>query len=179
METENESQEKITIYGILLGSKIFVDSQDGSKWLRDRGYGDGETKIVLMPYEALYLASIGRLVVTDRHNKGISFEELFTRLRKKEKSLWLQYLITRDLRNRGYVVKDGFGLGIDFNIHDRGDYPQKPSKYLVVGMSEGSPIKANALIELLRRAQANRKMLILAVIDRRSEVVYYEISKLH
>jgi len=49
---------------------------------------------------------------------------------------------------------------------------------LVVGLSEGSPIKFSELINILKRAQSNRKMLILAVIDRRSEVVYYSISRL-
>jgi tRNA splicing endonuclease len=68
---------------------------------------------------------------------------------------------------------------VDFNVYDRGEYPEKPSKFLIFGLPEGSPIKAGTLIELLRRAQANRKVLILATIDRRSEVVYYEISRFH
>lgn len=179
MASEEESQEKIIIRGVLLGGKVFVSSPESVEWLRERGYGDGDKQIVLMPYEALFLSSIARLVVTDRHGKEISFDGLFDHLKKKERNLWLQFLITRDLRTRGYVVKDGFGLGIDFNIYDRGDYPEKPSQFLVVGLSEGSPMKAGALTELLRRAQANRKALIMAVIDRRSEVVYYEISRLH
>jgi tRNA-intron endonuclease len=176
---EEESQEKIIIRGSLIGGKVFVDSPDGMNWLRERGFGDSDKQTVLAPYEALYLASIGRLLVTDRRGREVNFEELFSRLSKKEKSLWLQYLITRDLRTRGYVVKDGFGLGLDFSVYDRGDYPEKPSKLLVVGLSEGAPMKAGMMIELLRRADANRKTLVLAVIDRRSEVVYYDISRLH
>jgi len=174
-----ESQEKIIINGTLLGGRVFIDILEHASWLRERGYGEGESQVALKPYETLYLSSIGRLVVTDKRRNEISFQQLFSRLKKKEKNLWLQYLITRDLRNRGYVVRDGFGLGVDFNIYDKGDYPEKPSKYLVICLSEGAPARAGELIELLRRSQANRKILILAVIDRRSEVVYYEISKLH
>lgn len=172
-----EEQEKIIIRGKLESGKVLVYSPDEVEWLKKRGYGEGDSHIILMPYEVLYLSYIERLVVADRKGNSLDFKELFTRLKMKEKNLWLQFLITRDLRSRGYVVKDGFGLGVDFNVYDRGEYPEKPSKYLVFGLPEGSPIKASALIELLKRAQANRKVLILATIDRRSEVVYYEISR--
>jgi len=175
----SEEEEKITIKGILEGNKVNVTSPEEVEWLKKRGYGEGDSRIVLMPYEALYLSYIGRLVVMDRRGKKLDFKELFTRLKGKERNLWLQFLITRDLRSRGYVVKDGFGLGVDFNVYDRGEYPEKPSKFLVFGLSEGSPIRAGTLIDLLRRTQANRKVLILATIDRRSEVVYYEISRFH
>ena len=31
----------------------------------------------------------------------------------------------RDLKTRGYVVKDGFGFGSDFRVYERGDYGEK------------------------------------------------------
>jgi tRNA splicing endonuclease len=44
-------------------------------------------------------------------------------------------------------------------------------------LCEGTPIESGKLVEILKRAQSNRKTLILGVIDRRNEIVYYSISR--
>jgi len=88
-------------------------------------------------------------------------------------------LIFRDLRSRGYVVKDGIGLGIDFRVYERGQYHTKAAKYVVFAVSEGSPIPASRLGEILKLVHGMKRELIVAVMDRRGEIVYYALSWLN
>ncbi|MEM0219356.1 MAG: tRNA-intron lyase [Thermoproteota archaeon] len=164
--------------GILKGNTLIVDEPQAIEWLKSRGYGSGEVQRSLKFHEALYLLEQNKLEVIDRKNKTLSFDELLRRAEKYDNKVLYKYLIYRDLRNRGYIVVDGYGLGIDFNVYERGGFPNDTPKILVFGLCEGVSISFEELIKVLKVAQANRKMLVLTVIDRRNEVVYYTISRL-
>jgi tRNA-intron endonuclease len=164
--------------GVLKGDVLVVDEPRAVEWLKSKGYGSGETQRTLKFHEALYLLEQNKLEATDRKKRVLSFDELLRRAEKYDSKVLYKYLIYRDLRNRGYVVVDGYGLGIDFNVYERGDFPNNIPKILVFGLCEGVPISFEELIKILKVAQANRKTLVLSVIDRRNEVVYYTISRL-
>ncbi len=164
--------------------KYRVKASDASSvdWLASRGFGyeyDGAR--VLYPYEVLYLLSIGKLRIeaADGLKEPGRFEEFLAEYKSSDKLIWTRYLIYRDLRSRGYVVREGYGFNIDFRVYERGEYGSHTSKYLVYGICEGEPVKFSVLSELLKRVQSLRKALILAVVDRRSEVVYYTVSRLN
>jgi len=74
-------------------------------------------------------------------------------------------------------VKDGFGFGIDFRVYERGEYQKKPSKYLVYALSEGINLKIEDLYDLIDQTVKMGKNPVLAVIERRGEVIYYKASK--
>jgi tRNA-intron endonuclease len=159
-----------------------VESSDPSstEWLASRGFGYEYGAIrVLYPYEVLYLLSIGKLKMeAEGPDEAGTFEEFMVEYQKLDRFVWTRYLIYRDLRSRGYVVREGYGLNIDFRVYERGEYGSHTSDYLVYGITEGERVKFGVLSELLKRSQSLRKALILAVVDRRSEVVYYVISRL-
>lgn len=172
------TEEAIQILGTFKAGKIVVADEKQVNWLSERGYGTKDGGITLSIPEALFLMETKRLEVLIKGKKKMTFEQLLRSAMRIDKNIWHKYLILRDLRSRGYVAQEGYGLGVDFNVYDKGDFPTEPPKFLVVGLSEGTPTKFADLINILRRAQSNRKVLILAVIDRRNEVVYYSISKL-
>ncbi|UCD73094.1 MAG: tRNA-intron lyase, partial [Candidatus Bathyarchaeota archaeon] len=89
-----------------------------------------------------------------------------------------KYLIYRDLKSRGYVVRGGFGWGVDFRVYERGKYGEVTARYLILSMREGKPISLEDLIRVLRQSQTLKKELVLAVMNRRGEIVYYSISEL-
>ncbi len=149
----------------------------GMDALAERGFGSRrDGRLILEPWEALYLLEKGKLRVVDEDGRELGFQELLAELRRVDEATWARYLIYRDLRERGYVVKRGFGPEITFRLYGRGEYGRKEARYVVFGLLEGSPVRLSVLEELLRRAQAVKKELILAVVDRRGEVVYYSLS---
>ncbi len=148
--------------------------------LSSRGYGVSENgDLTLTFYEALFLLAKGIIEIKDKKSKKkIDFETLLQRYQSFEKNAWVKYLIYRDLRSRGYVAREGFGLGMDFRVYERGEYGNETATYLIFGVQEGQPVSVEELTRALRHVQSLKKRLVLAVLNRRGEVVYYSLSQL-
>ncbi|MEM1524888.1 MAG: tRNA-intron lyase [Nitrososphaerales archaeon] len=173
------SEETLPIYsGRLLKKGVIIDNPDAIKELKERGYGEEEGgKLKLEDYEALYLLYINKLKITQR-KKNISFDELVDYSLKKDPNAWTRFLIYRDLRSRGYVAKEGFGFEVDFRVYERGAYGSKPAKYLVSSLNEGTEMKLKDLSQMVSQVSRMGKDMILAVIERRGEVIYYRVSEM-
>jgi tRNA splicing endonuclease len=46
-------------------------------------------------------------------------------------------------------------------------------------MQEGKPLLVKVLSEALAKCQSQKKELIMAVMNRRGEIVYYSVGELH
>ncbi len=171
-------EEKI---GATLGKNGIVVSPPGDvEGLSARGYGVSENEILKLTfYEGLFLLSKGIIEIKDeKTRREVSFQEVLKRFQSVDDNAWVRYLIYRDLRSRGYVAREGFGLGIDFRVYGRGEYGKETAEYLIFGIQEGQPVTVEELARTLRYVQSLKKKLVLAVINRRGEVVYYRLSKL-
>jgi len=179
-KAKQKKDERTFIHGLLGEDSVIVPPSEDIEGLTSRGYGtpkDGG--LVLAFYEALYLLGKGILEVKDeKTGETVSFEELLERARSINEDAWVKYLIYRDLRSRGYFVREGFGFGVDFRVYKRGEYGKSAAAYLVLGIREGKPIVVEELARILTRVQSLKKNLILSVISRRGEIVYYSLSRL-
>lgn len=159
-------------------TKILVTEMKFQDQLRSKGFGENEDSGYILSYcEALYLAFTNRLVIKNNEDMSIGFEQLIKKMLRHDPSVLTRFLVYRDLRSRGYVVKDGFGFGIDFRVYERGEYQKKPSKYLVYALNEGINLKIEDLYDLIDQTAKMGKNSVLAVIERRGEVIYYKASK--
>lgn len=178
----NRNAELKKIKALVREKDIFVSSAgaEAVERLSSRGYGVSENEnLTLSFYEALFLLSKGIIEIKDKKpKKRIDFETLLQRYQSFEKNAWVKYLIYRDLRSRGYVAREGFGLGIDFRVYERGEYGKETATYLIFGVQEGQPLSVEELARALKYVQSLKKKLVLAVLNRRGEVVYYSLSQL-
>ena len=157
--------------------KFVVDDERHRDQLRDRGFGEKEDNdYVLKSYEALYLSYTKRLIVKD-NDYIVGFDDLVRVLIRRDKNILTRFMVYRDLRSRGYIPKEGFGFGVDFRVYERGEFEKKPAKYVVFGISEGTKIKADKLAKTINQIAKMGKDAVIAVIERRGEVIYYKISK--
>jgi tRNA-intron endonuclease len=156
------------------------ENESSIEELRNRGYGKlMNQKLFLKPYEALFLLTKNVIeLVNEKSAKEVNFQKLLHVCERLDPNIWMKFLIYRDLRSRGYVVREGFGLGIDFRVYEKGMYKKGTAKYLILGIQEGKPISIEELTQILRNVQSLKKKLILAVLSRRGEVVYYSLSRL-
>jgi tRNA-intron endonuclease, archaea type len=156
---------------------VVVDDERHRDQLRNRGFGEKEDDdYVLKSYEALYLSYTKRLIVKGNDNI-VGFDDLVRILIRRDKNILTRFMVYRDLRSRGYIPKEGFGFGIDFRVYERGEFEKKPAKYVVFGISEGTKIKADKLAKTINQIARMGKDAVIAVIERRGEVIYYKISK--
>lgn len=157
--------------------KFVVDDETHCDQLRNRGFGEKEDNdYVLKSYEALYLSYTKKLIIKD-NDDIVGFDDLVRLLIKRDKNILTRFMVYRDLRSRGYIPKEGFGFGVDFRVYERGEYEKKPAKYVVFGISEGTKIKADKLAKTINQIARMGKDAVIAVIERRGEVIYYKISK--
>ncbi|MCW3996232.1 MAG: tRNA-intron lyase [Candidatus Bathyarchaeota archaeon] len=165
--------------GTLTEEGIKVTEQGSVDALLSRGYGTVEDRIsTLTFYEALYLQDKGMLEVKDTGGSVVDFQSLLHHYEAKDENAWVNYLVYRDLRSRGYVVREGFGSGIDFRVYERGAYGKDTAPYLILGVQEGKPLPIADLAGVLQKSQSQKKELVLAVINRRGEIVYYSVGEL-
>jgi tRNA-intron endonuclease len=178
--TEKKEEPKITLKTILKEDGVIVPSSQNVESLTSRGYGTQANEgLALTDFEALYLLSKGLIEVMDKKAKTpISFQQLLDKARTANEDSWVRYMIYRDLRSRGYVVREGFGLGIDFRVYRRGEYGKSTADFLVLGVKEGQSATIEDLARILVRVQSLKKTLILSVLNRRGEIVYYSLSRL-
>lgn len=167
------------IEGRLAGSgKILIDETRFQDELRSKGFGEKEdAEFVLKSYEALYLFYTKRLRFSNKPD--IALNSLFEFLLKHNRNIMSVFLVYRDLRSRGYVAKEGFGFGNDFRVYERGDYEKKPAKYVVFGINEGTNISAKDFALAVSQIEKMGKEAVVAVIERRGEVIYYKASTIN
>ena len=144
-----------------------------------KGFGEIEKeKLFLKSFETLYLLYTKKLILK-KNNKQIDFDIFMSICQKTDFEILTKFLIYRDLRNRGYVVKDGFGFGSDFRVYERGHYGEKGAKFLIFGLNEGQQEKMGNLQKKVEEITEMGKEPIIAVIERRGEVIYYKINRMN
>jgi tRNA-intron endonuclease len=165
--------------GRLRGTEVVVEDQSEASQIHNKGYygvpqSGGSLKLDLM--EAIYLEESERLEVVSDGTR-LTAPDLLRIAHKMSEGFEIRYLVYRELRQRGYVVKLG-QPPLDFRVFPRGGSPNKtPSKWWVAAISERSTFDLGKLLESLDRTTDVRKKLLLAVVDEESDVTYYDVRR--
>ena len=162
--------------------RVLVPSREGANKIYGMGFGsmlESDEGLTLSPCDALYLVEKGKVDVVDASDGSkLSFNDLLSRFMEVDERVWTKYLIYRDLRSKGYVVRDGVGLGIDFQVYGKGEFGKSLPRYIVVGLCEGESRPISQIVRAVEEAETLGKELKLAVLDRRGEVVYYTVRRI-
>ena len=162
----------------LINEKTIVINPKMQNILTERGFGESKKDaLILNSFETLYLLYNNKLELK-KVNKSILFDELIQKYIQKEDDILTRFLLYRDLRTKGYVVKDGFGFGSDFRVYERGNYGLKDAKFLIFTFNEGTQQKIGKLYKNIEEITKMGKEPIIAVIERRGEIIYYKINKM-
>jgi tRNA-intron endonuclease len=177
-EVETSGEQVQPYAAVLADGTATVFDKDRLGELEGSGYGSRQAEgLALRDYEALYLLYTKKLDLRDRTRKAVTFEELADLAQRNARDSWTKFIIYRDLRSRGYVVREGFGFGTDLRVYERGDFPKKAAKYVVFALDEGIEKGMADLQKSVKEMAKMGKEAIIAVIERRGEVIYYKVSK--
>ena len=160
--------------GTLTEKGILISEQSSIDQLSSRGYGALEGKtFTLAFFEALYLQDKGMLEAKNQEGNTLDFQSLLHCYEEENENAWVNYLVYRDFRSRGYVVREGFGLGIDFRIYGV-EHMVKACTYLIL-VIRGKPLSINDLAMHCLSVKA-KKELILALLTDEIEIVHYSVG---
>ena len=172
-------EEIPVIHGELVSYESQISDREMIHNLIQKGYGElDKEKLVLTSFETLYLLYSKKLIL-NKNKKIVDFDSFLSICQKNDSEILTKFLIYRDLRNRGYVVKDGFGFGSDFRVYERGHFGEKGAKFLIFGFNEGQQEKMGTLQKKIEDITLMGKEPIIAVIERRGEVIYYKINRIN
>jgi tRNA-intron endonuclease len=124
--------------------------------------------------EACYLLEKGRLDIYE-DDVECTIDYMIDLLKNQE--LYGRYVVYRDLKDRGYVIKTGFKYGTEFRLYDRGGGPgQGHSDYLVKIIFENYDINALDFASYVRVSHGVNKKLLLAIVDEDFDITYYNVE---
>jgi len=165
---------------IFENGKGYVGSEDADRISQQGFYGnrvDGN-RLELDSVELLHLLERKRLIVKRPNGETIGPDSIVNELLDEDPNLWTRYLVFRDLRSRGYAVRQGFGGGIGFRVYARGEKPGAASaSQLVYVLKEGVPISLSDLDMVTKTAAGSRKKLVFALVDQNGEVNFYRVAQ--
>ncbi len=154
--------------------RVYIPYKSELMELRERGFGDLRAeKLLFTPYESFYLIEKQKIRVFDKRNENeLELRDLVRKFSVGKPEIWIKYLVYRDLRDRGYIVREST-KAFDFDIYGKG-----PLRRLISIVYEGGEASLRKLGKLLKYSDKEKKELILAVVDRRTDIVYYTLSSL-
>ena len=155
---------------------IIIPNQSEADNLYQNGYGYRKNKTHrLWGVEALYNLERRKISVIDAEtNRKICFQELFRLLSLDEPELWINFIVYKDLRFRGFIIDVSNHY---YRIYERGDYKTKRVSYQLKIISEGKPVTILKILGELEKIERESLSMKVAVVDRRGEIVYYGVNQ--
>ncbi|MCK9595650.1 tRNA-intron lyase [Candidatus Pacearchaeota archaeon] len=135
-----------------------------------------EDKIQYSIAEAIFLVEKGKMEIFAK-DKKLSKKEFIEKCRKIDKKIQIKYLVFKDLRERGYVVKTALKFGADFRVYDKGAKPgEKHARWIVFAEHESKGLTWHEFSAKNRVAHSTKKNLLLAIADEEGDISYYEVK---
>ena len=158
--------------GKICGSEVVVEGQSEAIRTYNKGYFGKMRRETLHLHliEASFLVEVGRLEV-EKDGRTIGLSELMSHGMAVHPNFEISYLVFRDLRQRGYVVKiSENGDGLD--LYPRGGAPHSHSpSSLVKAISERSPFSISQISKWIY--ELKDKKLVLGIADEEGDLTYY------
>ncbi len=176
---EEQKKPKSVVLAVFARERVIAESSDEAREFYNQSrFGNmiEEGKVQLSLLEALYLIEKGRLKVIDDKDKQISKDDFIKKAKKVEPNFWIRYMVFKDIRNRGYIIKTALKFGADFRVYDRGVKPgEDHARWIIYPVHEGEQITWYDFSAKNRVAHSTKKRLLIGVVDDEGDVTYYEI----
>lgn len=170
-----QKEELLSSHSILkkdINNESFVISEEENLPKSKKPY-----YIVLDPIEALYLIERKKLFLKDEQGHDLLFNDLIERGMEKDSRIWQKYIVYRDIRHRGYIIRIGYSGKADFRVYARGaKFSKDTSKYVFFIIQDGIPVALDELDATVKQVLGDRKELILAIFDKLGDSTFYELE---
>lgn len=194
MAEEEKPEIKDGWEGELLENRVMIWGSDAVQLYDESGYGkplpeEKSDRVELDLVEAVYLVEKEKLKVfikaEGKKKKKIAFKDMMGVGTKQVNQFHSSYIVYRDLRERGYLVKTGYKFGAVFRVYERGvklirgpKAAHEHTKWVVQPVAEESAFSLPEMSRAVRLAHNIRATFVWAVVDKESDVTYYVIQRI-
>lgn len=156
---------------------VVADQKEGCQIFNKGNYGyplsGGGVNLDLL--EATYLLESKRLDVT-LDGRNMTFGELFDHSSKVHEDFDIRYMVYRDIRQRGFVIKNE-SSEFDFSVFPRGKIiSNSRPQYLVKAVSERTASPMDVFAREVEQISKMGRQLLYGVVDEEGDITYYVIS---
>ncbi|MDR3206258.1 MAG: tRNA-intron lyase [Candidatus Methanoplasma sp.] len=158
-------------------SVVVADGKEGSRHYNKGNFGypmhGGGLELDLI--EAAFLLECDRIEIL-RDGKQMTFEELYIYASSVHEGFDIAYIVYRDLRGRGFVVKAESG-GFDLSVFPRGStMSNSRPAYMVRAVSERTAVCMTDLSGEVAQTENAGRRLLYGVVDEEGDLTYYIMS---
>ncbi len=180
-QSKKKKDSKIIIAKIS-GNQVLIDDPQNARIVYDNGYYGllNKNKTLSLNYEeALHLLERGVIKIVDETGLWLEVSDCARLFMERENGFWSDYLVFKDLRNRGYIIGRGINDVVKYRLYPRGAIVGKDiAKTMICPLSENQTINLESLDAIVTQTQSLQKKLLIACVDRLGDVSYYEIQPL-
>jgi tRNA-intron endonuclease len=165
-----------SIKAIFNGESVSSNTKEAISLHAQSRFGELKSgKIVYSIFEALYLLEKTKMDVLLKKKK-LKFDQLIDAAAEKDKNIRTKYIVFRDMRNRGFIVKTALKFGADFRVYDRGVKPgEDHARWILYPVSENLSLTWHDFSAKNRVAHSTKKNLLIGIVDEEEDTTYYEI----
>ncbi|MFA5992572.1 MAG: tRNA-intron lyase [Candidatus Pacearchaeota archaeon] len=173
---EKNSPRKEKVKAVFSGEEVLSSAKEARDLYSQSYFGEYiNGKIHYALVEALYLVDREKLEVFVK-TKKLNFDGLMNKCKSLDSKILIKFLVYRDLRNRGYLLKTALKFGADFRVYEKGSKIGKEhSKWLLYCVSEAGELTWHDFSAKNRVAHSTNKNLLVSVVDNEGGITYYEI----
>jgi tRNA-intron endonuclease len=174
----NIEYEYKKVKGILLENRLILFDKKLSKSLFEKEFygkpfSDG---LQLSFVETLYLLDKGLIEVFEKNGLRVLENELWKKIKQIQPDINLRYIVFKDLKERGLLVKTGFKFGAHFRA-----YSKKPDEthadYLINVVEKGFKSNWSEISRAVRLAHSVNKEIIYARVNK-NKIEYIKFGRL-
>lgn len=162
--------------GVLRDDTVLLEQKEGSQFYNRGNYGyPVKRNFELDLIEAAYLVESGRLSVTS-DGREMTFEDLFSYASKQCEEFDIKYIVYRDIRQRGCIVKnDG---PFDMSVYERGKNIMHSSpQFYLKAVSERSASGISEFVKDIDEAARKDRDMLYGVVDEEGDLTYYVMNR--
>lgn len=183
-EEEGELKSKVAkarsrIEAIFGGEQVLTEDSDAARDLYAQSrFGEMDSgRVLLSLLESLYLLEKEKITIKNNRGKPFTVQGFIRKAKSLQPNFWTRYVVFKDMRNRGYIVKTALKFGADFRVYDRGIKPgEDHAKWVLFPIHEGQTLTWHDFAAKNRVAHSTKKRLLLGIVDEEADTTYFEIK---
>lgn len=165
------------IRAIFTGESVYSNTKEAINLYGISRLGEMiEGKIKYSLVEAMLLVDENKMDIY-RKSKKIGQKKFLEECKDMDKKFLTKYLVFKDLRKRGYIVKTALKFGADFRVYEKGKKPgEEHAKWILYPVKESEILTWHDFSAKNRVAHSTKKKLLIAIVDEENDVTYYEVA---
>jgi tRNA-intron endonuclease, archaea type len=140
-----------------------------------KGFGEKkEDYLILDFFESFYLFENKKINII-YNNEILKKEDILKKI--KIKNFQDKFLVYKDFREKGYILKDGSSFGFDFRVYENKSKKHEHTKY-VLDVKKTHKDEMSKIIKSERLANTINAKYILAIIDLDKKITKLKIERI-